>query len=610
MRSSAHQRPSSRFHSAVFLCCAYSFMAVSATVPVSAQETPLAEFTAADVFPATTAAYVEIPGPGQIVSDILQHPITGRLQQLDAWKQALREPQMTGVITAKNFLELQMGLPWQEVLSAVSAKGVYLAVDATDNSVMLMVRGRDADLMQEVRLKLLELTRLGGGEIRKLDTYRDIPVYRLQQGGAAVVGEWLVLASTAPAGRGLIDRMLDYTATSPQSLAALPAFNAARPAAEQLPAIRAWLGLAAIRNSGRLQRAFSDRIDNPPAEFLFGGLQSVLAQADWVTAELRPADSGLKLQLTTPFNSVWIPETREWYFGPNASGRTPTVPDVPQLLGSVAIYRNVSEMWLRAGDLFSEQINDRMAEAESNLGNIFAGRDFGEEVLGAFEPGMLLVAARQDFARINPTPAIRLPAFALVLTLKDPEVMRPELRRLFQSIIGFGNIVGAQQGQPQLEMDMQKLDDAELITARYLPPRPSAAPAPVPIVYNFAPTAAFQGSRFILASTTSFAESLLNAESIAAAPANTAVSLSVPVLQDVFRDNRDSIVSGNMLSKGQTREEADAELDTILELLGWFQGLRARLTPSETSLQLELQLQTATGLAAPEPAAGDSPNAP
>ena len=57
-------------------------MAVSATVPVSAQEAPLAEFTAADVFPATTAAYVEIPGPGQIVSDILQHPITGRLQQL------------------------------------------------------------------------------------------------------------------------------------------------------------------------------------------------------------------------------------------------------------------------------------------------------------------------------------------------------------------------------------------------------------------------------------------------------------------------------------------------------------------------------------------------
>jgi hypothetical protein len=591
------------------LFCVISAAATCVPGPLAAQETPTPEFTAADVFPSTTAAYVEIPSPGKIVSDILQHPIASRFQQLDAWKQALRQPQMTGVLTAKNFLELQMGLPWQEVLAAVSARGVYLAVDAADNSVLLLVRGRDAELMQEVRLKLLELTRLGGGEIRKLDTYRDIPVYRLQQGGAAVVGEWLVLASTAPAGRGLIDRMLDYSAPSPQSLAALPAFRDALPTNEQSPAVRAWVGLAAIRNSGRIQRAFQEQIDNPPAELLFGGLQSVLAQADWVNAELRPFDSGLKLQVTTPFNPTWIPETREWYFGPSATGRIPGVPAVPELLGSVAIYRNVSEMWLRAGDLFSEQINDRIAEAESNLGNIFAGRDFGEEVLGAFEPGMLLIAARKDFTRTSPTPAIRLPAFALILTLKDPDVMRPELRRLFQSIIGFGNIVGSQQGQPQLEMDMQKLDGAELITARYLPPKPSAAAAPVPLVYNFSPTAAFQGNRFILASSTSFAESLLTAENVAAEPANTAVSLSVPVLQDVFRDNRDSIVSGNMLSKGQTRDEADAELDTLLELLGWFHGFRAQLTPSETSLQLELQLQTAAGLAVPEPAAGDSPDA-
>lgn len=608
MRSSVCGRPHARSVVALLFC---AISAAVGFVPqhLVAQETPVPEFTAADVFPATAAAYLEIPNPGQIVTGILQHPIVSRLQQLDAWKQALRQPQMTGVITAKNFLELQMGLPWQEMLSAVSSRGIYLAVDAADNSVLLLVRGRDADLMQEVRLKLLELTRLGGGEIRKLDTYRDIPVYRLQQGGAAVIGEWLVLASTAPAGRGLIDRILDYTAPSPQSLSSLPAFRDARPAGDSPPVVRGWVGLAAIRDSGRIQRAFQDRIDNPPVELLFGGLQSVFAHADWLTAELHPVDSGLKLQFTTPFSSTWIPESREWYFGPGAVGRAPSVPAVADLVGSVSIYRNVAEMWLRAGDLFSEQINDRIAEAESNLGNIFAGRDFGEEVLGAFEPGMLLVAARQDFARTNPTPAIRLPAFALVLSLKDPEVMRPELRRLFQSIIGFGNIVGAQQGQPQLEMDMQKLDDAELITARYLPPKPTAAAVPVPLIYNFSPTAAFRGSRFILSSSTSFAETLLTAESAAAEPANTAVSLSVPVLQEVFRDNRDSIASGNMLSKGQTREEADAELDTLLELLGWFQGFRARLTPSETSLQLELQLQTAAGLAASKPAAGESSNA-
>ncbi|MGV2339154.1 MAG UNVERIFIED_CONTAM: hypothetical protein LVR18_35790 [Planctomycetaceae bacterium] len=58
-------------------------------------------------------------------------------------------------------------------------------------------------------------------------------------------------------------------------------------------------------------------------------------------------------------------------------------------------------------------------------------------------------------------------------------------------------------------------------------------------------------------------------------------------------DNRDAIVSGNMLSKGQTREEADAELNLLLQLLSWFQSVSAQLTPSADSLQLEFSLQTA-----------------
>lgn len=592
------------------------------TCPLMAQDVdrPIREFSPAEVFSGTTAAYVELRDPGAFLQTLLEHPIAERLQQTEAWKQALRSPGMTGVLTARNFLELQFGKPWRETLTAISAKGLYLAVDASDKSVMLLVRGRDADFMQEVRLKLLELTRLGGSEIRPLDTYRDVPVYRLPQGGAAVVGEWLLVVSSANAGRTLLDRILDPPAATadtanspdqtranpPQSLAAIPAFRTANSRETPADTVRAWFGLAAVRTALQSlsrpgQDVFTTRIDDPVAELLFGGLQSVLGHADWATAELQAEATGLQLRLATPFDATWIPEQREWYFGPQASGRVPEVPEIPETLGTVGIHRDISQMWLRAGDLFSEQINDRMAEAESNLGTIFAGRDFAEEVLGAIQPGMRLLVARQDFSRITPTPAIRLPAFALLLTLKDPETMRPELRRIFQSVIGFGNIVGAQQGQPQLELDMQKQGDAEIISAHYLPAKSKAtgtAPdsstaAPIPIIYNFSPAAAFSGNRFILASSRSLAEALIAAPTAAAAPANISAELSVPILQQVFSDNRDAIVSGNMLSKGQTREEADAELDLLLQLLSWFHNASARLTPNADTLQLEFSLRTA-----------------
>lgn len=593
------------------LACCFA-AALLYACPLMAQDVdqPIREFSPAEVFPGTTAAYIELRDPTAFLQTLFEHPVADRLQQTDAWKQALRGPGMTGVLTACNFLELQFGKPWRETLAAVSAKGLYLAVDASDNSIMLLVRGRDADFMQEVRLKLLELTRLGGSEIRPLDSYRDVPVYRLPQGGAAVVGEWLVVVSSANAGRTLLDRILDppdpATAQPPQSLADIPAFRTASSRETPADTVRAWFGLAAVRTALQSlsrpgQDAFTKRIDDPIAELLFGGLQSVLGEADWATAELQVDAAALQLRLATPFDATWIPEQREWYFGPQASGRVPEVPEVPETLGTVGIHRDVSQMWLRAGDLFSEQINDRMAEAESNLGTIFAGRDFGEEVLGAIEPGMRLLVARQDFSRIAPVPAIRLPAFALLLTLKDPETMRPELRRIFQSVIGFGNIVGAQQGQPQLELDMHKQGDAEIISAHYLPPKAkskgavadTATRAPIPINYNFSPAAAFRGNRFILASSESLAKALIDAPTAAAVPANISAELSMPILQQVFSDNRDAIVSGNMLSKGQTREEADAELDLLLQLLSWFQHASARLTPNSDTLQLEFSLRTA-----------------
>ena len=55
--------------------------------------------------------------------------------------------------------------------------------------------------------------------------------------------------------------------------------------------------------------------------------------------------------------------------------------------------------------------------------------------------------------------------------------MQPELRRTFQSLIGFLNIVGAMNGQPQLDLDMEKSEAAQFVTASYLPDPDCQRPA-------------------------------------------------------------------------------------------------------------------------------------
>ncbi|HCP13023.1 MAG TPA: hypothetical protein DIT89_11880, partial [Planctomycetaceae bacterium] len=412
---------------------------------------------------------------------------------------------------------------------------------------------------------------------------------------AAVVGEWLLVVNKAEAGKRLLDRLLDLKAADEQSLSAVPAWQQARASRPLQAAASFWIGMQAVRSAVKNQKVFTGQADNPAVELLFGGLQNVLNSTDWLQAQLQIAETSLQLSVAAPFQTDWIPENRQWFFGPAASGTVPAVPQVTELLGSVGMYRNVSEMWQRAGDLFNADINDRMAEAESNLGTVFGGRDFGDEVLGAFGPEMQLLAARQRFSAEQPIPAIQLPAFALVLTMKDAATMRPELRRAFQSAIGFFNITGIQEGRSQLEMDMQKTADQELVIARYLPPRrPTAGEAPpVPLIYNFSPTVAFQGDVFVLSSTEQLATEILQVPRQPAASANMRMELQAAVASQLIADNQQAMITQNMLTKGQTREEAETEVGVLQQLISLVQGLTLQLRPDTAAnrLQLELDLQ-------------------
>ncbi len=560
------------------------------------------DLTAADVFPASTILYAEIGQPADVLNSIMDHPVLQQAAQTEPLKNAIASPQFFGVLAGRNFFQMQMGTDWREAISAISARGAYLMIDGNTRGAALLVHGRDEQIMQDVRLKLLELTRLGGDQVRKLDTYRDIPVYRRDKVGFAVVRDWLVVCNNSECGKQLLDRLLDAAPAEQGSLSQVPAFQEATATRSATPGLWSWMHLAQARDAGLAKALFGDRTENPAAELLFGGLQSVLRNSPWVAANLQLTSDSLNLQTELPFSATWIPESRQWYFGPEASGRVPATPQIPETLLSVKAWRGVSEMWLRAGDLFDEQTNDRMAEAESNLGTIFGGRDFGEEVLGSFGPSMQIIVARQDFSQQQPAPTIRLPGAALILTLNDPASMRPELRRTFQSAVGFFNIVGAQQGQPQLELDMQKSDAMDVVTAHYVVRKKDLDSELVPLIYNFSPTAIFVNDQFILSSTESLARTIAAAERIPAENAHTSIALQVGTLSTVLADNREQLVSQNMLQKGQTHEEASAEFQGLLTLMQFVSDASLQLVPEESRLTLQASVRLQQ-----KPAAGTEP---
>ncbi len=239
-----------------------------------------------------------------------------------------------------------------------------------------------------------------------------------------------------------------------------------------------------------------------------------------------------------------------------------------------------------------DRANDELAVADTQLTTFFSGRDFGEDILGSLESDVQIVGKSQDFTDVLPQPAIKLPTFAIQFRMKNPEETQPELRRVFQSFIGFLNVTGALNGQPQLDLGMENVGDAQLITATYVPDRDQRESLDAKINFNFSPTLAFAGQRIILSSTTTLARELIALDDVpenaTADPSNTVATVEATTLQQILQANRSQLVANNMLEKGHSKEAAEGEIDLLLELLGFFRDVRLNLDVTDSQMTFDV----------------------
>ena len=554
------------------------------------------EFTASHVMPDSTIAFVAIEQPTAVIATLFDHPLITRIQNTEGYEKATSTDDYRNFLTGIKFFETQIGSPWRPAIEALTAKGVYAGFDKTTEGAVLLVHGKDEATMENFRVKILELTRLNGGESAKPKNYRDLVTYRVGDGGAVVLRDWLVVSNKGELGKVVLDRLLDTNAASSAdaiagTLSANTAFGTASKDRDANSDVWAFVDVETIRDAGVAAKALEGKAENPLVELLFGGIQSMLRQTPYATASLVLSPSQVSAKISTPSQADWIPAERNYYFGTNFSGVAPTIPAIPETMLTIGAYRDISQMWLHGSDLFDERVNDELAKAESGLSTIFAGRDFAEDILGSLDPQIAAIVTRQSFADVKPTPALKLPAFALLMKLRDPETMRPELRRTFQSAVGFFNIVGAQNGQPQLEMDMRKETGFDLVTSRYLAEKKDQDSDTASIHFNFSPSVSFAGDQFVLASTETLATQLAQA-TIAKSDAtvNTSVVLNATVAKDVLTDNREQLISQNMLEEGNTRDEAAAAIALFLELVQCFKGAELSLDAQGDSLDLNVTL--------------------
>lgn len=549
---------------------------------------------AADLLPPTTVIYAEIPRPEALLEVFKNHPLRKRIENLEGVRDAYSGKQFQQLKTAVAIIEAKLGQKWPEILGAVTEGGIALGFDAQTQGATLLIKARDEEAAPELLDTLIELARAAATADGKTDPvksgeYRGITAYQVDQGRIAAFGPWLLVTNKQASGKALLDAYLDKPE---HSLASNPKFQDARAKADDSATAWGYLDIKTIREGGVAKALFSGKTKNPVAELLVGGLLDTLQHTPYATASLTLTPQRTRLEFASPHEQEWTTEAREYFFGPEGNGRAPIPIQVENQLAVVSTYRDVSTMWLRAGDLFDDKVVDQLAQADSNLSTLFSGKDFGEEILGEVHPEIQLVVVRQAFADGVPKPAIKLPAFAAIFRLKDPDTVGPDFRRTYQSLIGFLNIIGSMNGQPQLDLDIEKEDAYQIVSATFLADK-EASSGGLKIHYNFSPSVAFAGEHFIVSSTTALARELAGVVGKGNQPSselNSIVALDVSGVSEILGDNRSTLVAQNMLSEGHSKEEADRSIDDLFALLAAIQDTSIELGNSGGILRTSIEI--------------------
>jgi hypothetical protein len=549
-----------------------------------------------EMMPISTVVYAEVPQPQKLLDAVLDHPSVVELQNHPDYKKALEAPQAREFLKVLSVVEDKLGMKWRPAVTTLTGGGVYVAFDMPTLGTVVLTKSTDPALAKKGVDTILELARAeaanrGAGDPVKSGEHKGITAYEIGPVQYANLGPYLVTTNKSLLMRLMIDT---FKGENP-SLASDEQFQEVLKARPADPTAWVYGDLRPVRALGILKTALNKKSDNPPAEILAGGILGALPDAPYVTAWLDVEPGRIALSAAIPGDRPALAKKREFFFGTDGKGSALSLLSPKETALSISTYRDFSSMWKYAPDLFDEGINARLAEAESQLTTLFAGRNFRDDILANVEPGMQIVVTRQHYADGAPVPAVKLPAGALVVKMKNPPETARIFKITFQSLVGFLNITGGMNGLSPLEQNFDKVGSGIIYSSEYLPPK-DGAKNEAAIHYNASPTIAIVGDKFILATSKTLATELAELVQKESAPlkdVNTALKVDGQVVRRMLVDNRGSLVAQNMLQKGHGQDAAEKEIDALLKAMLGLESSSLQLISKDKTLQVTLELKLA-----------------
>jgi len=517
---------------------------------------------------------IQITQPRRLGEATLNHALVKQLQTLEPIQELYDSTNFRRFYQLVAYFEKEMGARWPEMLDRVAGGGIVLAakLGGKDAPVLLVVQSKDEAALGKFihtagTLLEEELARQESKEKPEKLTYRNTGILRVGKDfHAAVAGGALLVSNQEKPLHMAIDRHLDG---GKQSLATHSGVQEARELALQgQPDALAWmwLNVEPIRQRNAKQGGADPDAADPQAIVLIGGWLDQYRRTPFLCGALHERDGKIVLGLRTPRGQEGMPEALASLHLPTADngGALPLL-EPKGTLFSMSYVLDLKHFWDHRAKLFNAEQLKGLEEFDRTSGKVIGGNK-PSWLLSAAGPHHRFVAVHQAKTPYAAQPDQRLPAFAFVIDMRDPQ----EFTQIAETALRTAALAGLTQ--VKLKLTEEKHGDLKIVGYRF-PEDAGLEDDTENIRFNFAPCFVAVGNQYVISSTFDLAHELVD---ILQKEARTDAVKSATAMRmrfypsgaaDYLQSVEDQLLAQTILDRAIAPREARAEVQKLLSVI-------------------------------------------
>jgi hypothetical protein len=547
---------------------------------------------------------LELSKPKALLELFTGEKATVAVTSLPVYQKQASTPKFKEFLNLINFLEISLDTDWRTGLAELTGGGITFAI-CPEDTLILIIDAEDEDMLQKLHEILLNMAR---SEAEKQEQPNRVVSTETEYEGVtawtfngkeshAIIGKRLVFANR-PEGLKAVLEIRDKGAS--ENLTSKAAYQAAKRAAGPDSVATVFADLSILKYIPEVAELLEKSGGNPLAALAFAGIVEAVRDSNWLALGLHVKENTLVLRASVDGRAMNSTSSAGFALPKKADeGVLPNL-SVPRRIAALSLYRDLHEFYAAKDDLFPERTSG-LIFFENMMGIFFSGRDLTNEVLIETKPEIRLVVSEQEYDPAIGTPQVKLPAFALILRLRDPEEFDEVAEEAWQKAVGLINFTRGQQAMPGLIID-RPFQGKTKFTVAYFSTSGIEDKTNLDQRFNFRPALALPGEYLVLSSTDGLARDLIDALNREmegtvnpSAGIHSLVEIEGGQLASILEANRKTLIQGNMVDKGSTQEQAEANIDMFISLAKFLDrakldfGVHESLTRSVLEIKLNLQ---------------------